>query len=97
MVLIFYINDIIFFFRSLVGKKLVTKKLTTKTNSLPRWAERVRDIFLAFCHSARAQYRCIDVQQQNRSSWQNYMKFTNCYFKDMMDHPSFTYNSVKQL
>ena len=46
-----------FFFRSLVGNKLVTKKLTTKTNSLPRWAERVRDIFLAFCDSAREQYR----------------------------------------
>ena len=32
-------------FRSLEGDKLVTKKLITKTNSLPRWAERVRNIF----------------------------------------------------
>ena len=32
-------------FRSVEGNKLVTKKLITKTNSLPRWAERVRNIF----------------------------------------------------
>ena len=50
-----------FFFRSLVGNKLVTKKLTTKTNSLPRWAERVRDIFLAFYHSAREQYMHVQM------------------------------------
>ena len=77
----------VLFFRSLVGNKLVTKKLTTKTNSLPRWAERVRAFFW---HFAILMENSIRVQQQN--SWQNYMTFIKMGFEGMIDHKGSIHN-----